>query len=86
MMPYGVSELGHRRFRQWLVTRLVPSHYTEQCWNVVNFEHIYEIQIKTNYSFKCNQTCSVKMGASLSRLQYFNNTIFFNTSWPRDAI
>ena len=30
-----VSELGSCKFRLWLVTLSVPSHYLNQCWNIV---------------------------------------------------
>ena len=32
-----VSELGHHWFRWWLVACLVPSHYLNQCWFIVNW-------------------------------------------------
>ena len=31
-----VVELGHHWFRQWLVACSAPSHYLNQCWNVVD--------------------------------------------------
>ena len=32
-----VSWLDHHRFRSWLVAWTAPSHYPNQCWNIVNW-------------------------------------------------
>ena len=32
-----VSKLGHHWFRQWLVAWPAPSHYLNQCWNIINW-------------------------------------------------
>ena len=37
VMYICVSKLGHLWFRQWLVAWLAPSHYLNQCWNIVNW-------------------------------------------------
>ena len=52
---------NHHWFRYWLVARLVPSHYLNQCWNFVNWTlwtKFSEIVIHTSefihfHSIKC---------------------------------
>ena len=37
MVHICVRKLGHPWFRKWLVAWLAPSHYLNQCWNIVNW-------------------------------------------------
>ena len=39
-----VVELGHHWFRQWLVACSAPSHYLNQCWNIVNWTFRNKLQ------------------------------------------
>ena len=34
---YMCQETNHHWFRQWLVAWSAPSHYLNQCWNIVNW-------------------------------------------------
>ena len=34
---YVRRKTDHHRFRQWLVAWTAPSHYLNQCWNIVNW-------------------------------------------------
>ena len=44
VMHICVVELGHHWFRQWLVTCSAPSHYLNQCWNIVNWTFRNKLQ------------------------------------------
>ena len=51
---YGVNEVGHHWFRQWLVACSSPSNYLDQCWLIVNGT------LKTNFNeLKKNQIIKV---------------------------
>ena len=34
---YMHQETNHHWFRKWLVAWLAPSHYLNQCWNIINW-------------------------------------------------
>ena len=52
-----VSELtNHHWFRQWLVAWPAPSHYLNQCWNIVN----WTIGNKFQWNINRNDTFSFK--------------------------
>ena len=50
MMHIYISELGHISFRWWLGAWQVPSHYLNQCWNVVNGIFGNKLQWKFNWN------------------------------------
>ena len=43
-----VSYLCQHWLRKWLVTRLVPSHYLNQCWNIVSWTPRNKLQWNSN--------------------------------------
>ena len=43
-----VVELGHHWFKIWLVACSAPSHYLNQCWNIVNRTSRNKFQWKLN--------------------------------------
>ena len=49
-MHVCVGELGHHWFRWWLVAWLVPSHYMNQCLNVVNWTLRNKLQLNLNWN------------------------------------
>ena len=63
-----VSELGQHWFRQWLVTWSAPSHYLNQCWNIVNWTFRNKLQWNSNlkiqkfHSWKCISKCRLGNG------------------------
>ena len=71
-------------FRQWLVAWPAPSHYLNQCWNIVNLTLRNKLQWKFNrYSYIFNQKNAFenvvwKMAAILSRPQ----CVKVLTIWP----
>ena len=66
---------NHHRFRQWLVAWSAPSHYLNQCWNIVNWTLGNKLQWNfnrnSNISFLENALESVvcEIAAILSRSQ-----------------
>ena len=53
LVPHiDVSELGQHWFRQWLVTWSAPSHYLNQCWNIVNWTLRNKLQWNSNQNTK----------------------------------
>ena len=51
-----VVELGHHWFRQWLVACSVPSHYLNQCWNIVN----WTVRNKLHWNFNRNSNIFIQ--------------------------
>ena len=45
-----ISKLSHHCFKQWHVPCMVPSHYLNQCWIIVN----WTIANKFQWNFYCN--------------------------------
>ena len=45
-----INWVDHHWFRQWLVIWPAPSHYLNQCWNIVNWtlENIFKWNLKRN--------------------------------------
>ena len=43
-----VGKLGHHCFRQWLGACSAPSHYLNQCWNIVNWTLRNKLQWNLN--------------------------------------
>ena len=74
-----VVEMGHHRFRKWLVACSAPSHYLNQCWNIVN----WTLRNKLQWTFNRNSNIFIqeiafenvvcKMASILSRPQYVKN-------------
>ena len=56
LMSFMCWQINHNWFRQWLVAWTAPSHYLNQCWNIVNWTpgtNINEILLKIHtFSFK----------------------------------
>ena len=66
-----ISKLtDHHWFRQWFVTWPVPSHYLNQCWNIVNYTRKNKLQ----WNFNRNQYIFVQENA------------FENAEWKMAAI
>ena len=76
-----VGELGHYRFKYWLVSFPAPSHYLNQRKNIVNWFHGNKFQWNSNQNTNIivqenvfeNVVC--EMVALLSRSQCVNNTL-----------
>ena len=51
-----VVELSHHWFRWWLVAYSAPSHYLNQCWNIVNWTSRNNLQ----WNFNRNLTFTFK--------------------------
>ena len=81
-----VSKLGHHWFRYWFVAWTAPSHYQNQCWNIVNWTLINKLQWNFNrYSsiFIQENACEnvvCENAAILSRPQCVNTTRWVS-SW-----
>ena len=93
LVPYiYVSELGQHWLRYWLVACLAPSHYLNQCWNIVNWTLRNKLQWSPNQNSKIfiqeNAFVNVvwKMAAILSRPQYVSRFMSLNSLGPSDAI
>ena len=43
-----VGELGHNWFRQWLVVWAAPSHYPNQCWDIINLTLMSKLKLNFN--------------------------------------
>ena len=82
-----VDELGHHWFWWWLVACSVPSHYLNQCWNIVNWTLGNKLQWNlnriSNIFIQENEFENVvwKMAAILSRPQCVKLTSQYHTSW-----
>ena len=53
LMPsdaYMCQKTNHHWFRQWLVAWPAPSHYLNQCWNIVNWTLINKLQWNLNWN------------------------------------
>ena len=58
---------------QQLVPGSAPSHYLNQCWDIVNWTNFSEISIKIHiFSFNAFKNIVRKMAAILSQPQYVN--------------
>ena len=68
-----VSESGQHWFRWWLVAYSAPSHYLNQCWNIVNWtlrnKHPWNFSQKLNFFIQENvfENVVCEMAAILSR-------------------
>ena len=81
-----VSRQNHHWFRKWLGAWSVPSHYLNQCWNIVN----WNLRSKLQWNLKQNSYIFIqenafenvvwKMSANLSRRKWFN--IWLNIAPP----
>ena len=70
MMHICVIKLSHHWFRQWLVAWQVPSHYLNQCRNIVN----WTLGNKFQWNFHQNMTI------------FFKENKFENVIWKMSAI
>ena len=74
---------NHHWFRQWLIAGSAPSHYLNQCWNIVNWTNRNKLQWSGNrnsYIFIQENTLENifwKMAAILSRSQCVKTCLFF---------
>ena len=50
-MHICINNLGHYWFRKWLVAWSAPSHYLNQCWNIVNWNFGNKLQWNFNQNF-----------------------------------
>ena len=74
-----VIKLGHHWFRYWLVACSAPSHYLNQCWNIVNWT--FRNKLQWNFNRNSNIFIQVfafenvvrKMAFILSRPQWVNH-------------
>ena len=57
--PYMRHKTHHHWFRLWLVAWLAPSHYLNQCWNIVNLN----LRNKFRWNLKRNSCIFVKENA-----------------------
>ena len=68
-----ISKVGHNWFRQWLVACSVPSHYLNQCWNIINLTLKIKIQLNVKWNSyiiiqeNAFENVICKMAAILSR-------------------
>ena len=73
---------NHHWFRQWLIAGSAPSHYLNQCWNIVNWTNRNKLQWSRNrntYIFIQENTLENifwKMAAILSRSQCVKTCLF----------
>ena len=91
-----VSNLGHHWFILWLVTWLVPIHYLNRCWGVVNWTLKNKLQWNFNQSpyifIQENAFENVvwKMAAILSLPQcvkeFLKNCYNIETTWQSAAV
>ena len=87
VMHICFSRLDHHWFRQWLVTWSAPSHYLNQCWNIVNWALRNKLQGNFNrnsYIFtqeNAFQDVVWKMAAILSQPQCVNWTNVKYNQW-----
>ena len=75
MLHIYVNKLGQHYFRKWLVTCLVPSHYLNQCWLIVNWTFRNNFQWNLNGNFlsrKCNWECSLPVTSPWHQQQSTN--------------
>ena len=61
-----VSELGQHWFRWWLVAWSAPSHYLNQCWNIVNGTLGNKLQWKLDRNKNAIEKVVCEMSAILS--------------------
>ena len=76
-----VVELGHHLLRQWLVVCSAPSHYPNQCWNIVS----WTFRNKRRWNFNRNSNIFIqeiafenavyKMASILIRPQWVNRQV-----------
>ena len=62
---------NHHWFRQWLVAWTAPSHYLNQCWNIVN----WTLTIKLQWNFNRNLNIFIQENA-LEHVVYEMASIF----------
>ena len=89
---YMHQETNHHWFRQWLVAWLVPSHYLNQCWNIVNWTLENKLQWHLNPNLhifiqeNAFEDVVWKIAAILSCPQCLKrpiNLISLSLSWPQ---
>ena len=86
-----VVELGHNRFRLWLVACSTPSHYQNQCWNTVHWT--FRNKLQWNFNRNSNifipeiafETVVCKMASILSRPHWVNGSSW-TTATPTECI
>ena len=68
--------VNHHRFRKWIVAWTAPSHYLNQCWNIVNWTLRNKLQwnfTRNSYIFiqeNALENVVCEMASILSRPQY----------------
>ena len=63
---YMCQKTNHHGFRQWLVTWLAPSHYLNQCWNIVN----WNLRNKLQWNLKQNSYIFIEKNACKSSVKW----------------
>ena len=69
-MHIGVIDLCHHWFRWWLVAYSAPSHYLNQCWNIVNWT------LRNKLKWNLNQNSYI----------FIQENAFENVVWEMAAI
>ena len=73
-------------FRQWLVACSAPSHYQNQCWNIVN----KTLRNKLQWIFSRNSNIFIQENAFESvvceKVAILSRPQWVNSLWPSDAI
>ena len=65
LMHIYLNELGHQRMGKWLVTWLVPSHYLNQCWHIVNrmlkniFQWTFPVPVNLQWWIMCQNWAGI---------------------------
>ena len=82
------QQINHYWFRWWLVTWAAPSHYLNQCWNIVNWNRRYKLQwnLKWNSYIFIQENAFVnvvcEMAAILSWPQHVTDNKPLLEPWP----
>ena len=72
---YMRRQINHNWFRQWLVAWTTPSHYLNQCWNIIN----WALGNKLQWNFNRNSNIFIEENT-------FENVVcemLFISSWPQ---
>ena len=76
----------HQWFRRWLVAWSAPSHYLNQCWNIVNWNKLQWNHNRNSYIFiqeNAFENVVRKLAAILSRPQYVKSNTWVYDNEPQ---
>ena len=72
-------EIDHHQFRWWLVAWSVPSHYVNQCWNIVSSNLENKLQWHRHMSYNRHIFLAGDPGDSLIWILHFCKCFVFST-------